>query len=128
MKAFLVSLFLLFLTTTTFAETRWFKAEAFTIRELPYGNWQKWVKSDLLISLNFDKKRIIVHSKSPQIFDYIQLTEVASSLGTKFVGPATDTKYLVVQLEFIVFDKGGFGFKVVYNDLEYQYQMKLYEE
>lgn len=123
MKKIIFILLFSLITVVTFAQPQYFKATSISLRILPNGTWSEWLQVDLPVFIDLDRKHIEVATAIPQIFDYTGFESERISGGTVYGSLATDSNYGKVYIQLYLYDDYRCYLKVIYSDMEYQYQL-----
>lgn len=112
---------LMFVLITASAQDTFYKSESLTVI---YKSEEFEQKTDVIVQINPEEQRIIIHSKELQIIDYeVYDTEKNSDRVVNVYCYATDTNYKNIKL-LIQFKNEYAVFAIIYNDVSYAYYTK----
>ena len=105
------------------AETITLKATQFAIKR-PGTEYKDWQSSNIMITMDSDKRIITIYSKLQQVIKYINLESDITAEGTKYTSYAVDNNMVTLRLEIYMFKDNRSFFKFCYNNAEYAYQVE----
>lgn len=124
MKRTLLLLAFVIISMASFAEETWLTARAVAFKNEYQSEFPKWEACNIPISIDFDRKRIVVESKETQIIDWVSLEENTATDGyTRFYeSMATDKNYKAIKIQ-IWYQSTQMVIRVLYSDYQYQYRI-----
>jgi len=122
MKKFLLILFILISTISFSQEFDLFtgKIDAFCYKKGD-SSFTDWEPSNMSVSIDPNKKRLIIYSPKVQIIDYVKFNKVIQDGKTILTSQATDSNYNSVLLK-IISDEKYLYIVLIYNDLVLMYR------
>lgn len=124
MKKLITLLFVVMLTTATFAQTERFTTSHYSFTPLPSISWSEWYPAEILVTINAIEKHIVIYSSEIQIIDYQTLVKKEYLDCDVYGAYATDSDYGLIFLSIYFFKSGELQLEIQYNDVAYKYLFK----
>ncbi len=120
MKIFTI-IALLFVSITMSAQNIYYQSENLVVIS---GDTEYKQRTNVIVQLNTNEQRVVIHSKEAQIIDY-EIYDIEKDLNgyTDVYCNATDTNYKNIIL-WIRYKDDYAMFAIIYNDVSYAYYTK----
>ena len=98
-------------------------AVSYSIENQSFSDWQD---TDIPITIDFSRKKIVIYSKEVQVIDYVGFVPSQNQEYNILSSQATDSKYQTINIQLFS-PKKDLGYIVIgieYSDVKYMYIVK----
>ena len=98
-------------------------AISYSIENQSFSDWQD---TDIPITIDFSRKKIVIYSKEVQVIDYVGFVPSQNQEYNILSSQATDSKYQTINIQLFS-PKKDLGYIVIgieYSDVKYMYIVK----
>lgn len=125
MKKLIIILVLILSAITSQAQIQTFKTTEFAIKD-EFSDWSHWKKSNLTITIDYKRERVIIYSQMPQIYNLIKIT---SNYNDIYGGKVAEFQFIdqdddIGIMKIRVDPSGKRQIYIVFNNMQWVYNIK----